>query len=92
MYEGQKTVFISCFNYIDILAVVWKDAFAMYSCFEACSVKKCILQRSGEGNQLTENNGNQGEAKEVGRLKYGQKRLPELAWKFVWLEIDITVV
>ena len=51
----------------------------MYSCFEACSVKKCILQRSGEGNQLTENNGNQGEAKEVGRLKYGQKRLPELA-------------
>ena len=37
----------------------------MYSCFEACSVKKCILQRSGEGNQLTENNSNQGEAKEV---------------------------
>ena len=37
----------------------------MYSCFEACSVKKHILQRSGEGNQLTENNNNQEEGEEV---------------------------
>ena len=29
------------------------------------SVKKRILQRSGEGNQLTENNDNQGETEEV---------------------------
>ena len=50
---------------LPILAVVWKDAIAFYSCFEACSVNKRILQRSGEGNQLTENNDNQGEAKEV---------------------------
>ena len=37
----------------------------MYQCFEACSVKKHILQRSGEGNQLTENNNNQEEGEEV---------------------------
>ena len=37
----------------------------MYPCFEACSVKKHILQRSGEGNQLTENNNNQEEGEEV---------------------------
>ena len=29
------------------------------------SVKKSILQHSGDGNQLTENNGNQEEAEEV---------------------------
>ena len=46
-------------------AVVWKDAIAFYSCFDACSVKSRILKRSGEGNQLTENNDNQGEAEEV---------------------------
>ena len=47
------------------MAVVWKDAIALYSCFEAFSVKKRILQRSEEGNQLTENNDNQGESEEV---------------------------
>ena len=46
-------------------AVVWKDAIAFYSCFDACSVKNRILKRSGDGNQLTENNDNQGEAEEV---------------------------
>ena len=50
---------------LPILAVVWKDVIALYSCFEAFSVKKRILQRSGEGNQLTENNDNQRGAEEV---------------------------
>ena len=60
MHKEQKTVFISCFAYIGGCL----KRCALYSRFEACSVKKRIIQRSGKGNQLTEND-NHEEAEEV---------------------------
>ena len=60
MHKGQKSIYLVFYLYWALFGKI-----ALYSYFEACSIKKRILQRSGEGNQLTENNDNQGEAEEA---------------------------